>query len=122
MGKYEIMFYNALISIIPAILIAYVTGDLHKVSCISSFLYSSSFSLDSLLFGIFCLSLTSYSLRNPPLSPPHPSPPPLSPLPLSPSLPIHTLHSLLAIKKLSIHLHSHTHLFSLCDRPCEKVA
>jgi solute carrier family 35 protein len=30
MGKYEIMFYNALLSVGPAIIIAWVTGDLQK--------------------------------------------------------------------------------------------
>jgi solute carrier family 35 protein len=30
MGKYEIMFYNALVTIIPAICIAWLTGDLEK--------------------------------------------------------------------------------------------
>ena len=36
MGKYEIMFYNALMSIGPAILIAWATGDLHKVRIVTS--------------------------------------------------------------------------------------
>lgn len=30
-SKLELLFYNALISIIPALLIAYVSGDIHKV-------------------------------------------------------------------------------------------
>ena len=31
MGKYEIMFYNALVTFIPAVCIAWLTGDLNKV-------------------------------------------------------------------------------------------
>ena len=32
MGKYEVMFYNAILVVIPAIILALVTGELEKVN------------------------------------------------------------------------------------------
>jgi hypothetical protein len=43
MGKYEIMFYNALLSVGPAIIIAWVTGDLQKVYIVMTHAYTSFF-------------------------------------------------------------------------------
>ena len=63
MGTYEVMFYNAILVVIPATALAGVTGDLQKVfqACRCMLLYTLLIALQLLVFLTFIIFSSSSS-------------------------------------------------------------